>query len=128
MNYLRSIFFNFLVVFFVDRIGPGMNISYYENVPNIGADVLFSAVVGIINASVFPLLFILELQPTVLKIGIITFLISYGAFITIAIVPFGVRVETLTGVIVGGFIVWAMAFFTNYLEFDRDMKNFGSKK
>jgi uncharacterized membrane protein YvlD (DUF360 family) len=123
MNYLRSLFLNFLVVFFVDRMGPGMSIDSYEQVPNIGADILFSAILGFLNASVFPFFFILELKPTKLKIGIITFIISYAAFIVIAIIPFGVRVESATGVIVGGLIVWAMAFFTNSLEFDRDMKN-----
>jgi uncharacterized membrane protein YvlD (DUF360 family) len=123
MNYLRSLFLNFLVVFFVDRMGPGMSIDSYEQVPNIGADILFSAILGFLNASVFPFLFILELNPTKLKIGIITFIISYTAFIVIAIIPFGVRAESATGVIVGGLIVWAMAFFTNSLEFDRDMKN-----
>ncbi len=123
MNYLRSLFLNFLVVFFVDRMGPGMRIDYYEQVPNIGADILFSAIVGFLNASVFPFLFILELNPTKLKIGIITFIISYTAFVVIAIIPFGVRVESFIGIVVGGFIVWAMAFFTNSLEFDRDMKN-----
>jgi uncharacterized membrane protein YvlD (DUF360 family) len=104
-------------------MGPGMSIDSYEQVPNIGADILFSAILGFLNASVFPFLFILELKPTKLKIGIITFIISYAAFIVIAIIPFGVRVESATGVIVGGLIVWAMAFFTNSLEFDRDMKN-----
>ncbi len=123
MNYLRSLFLNFLVVFFVDRMGPGIRIDYYEQVPNIGADILFSLILGFLNASVFPFLFILELNPTKLKIGILTFIISYTAFIVIAIIPFGVRVESVTGVIIGGFIVWVMAFFTNSLEFDRDMKN-----
>jgi uncharacterized membrane protein YvlD (DUF360 family) len=104
-------------------MGPGMRIDYYEQVPNIGADILFSAIVGFLNASVFPFLFILELNPTKLKIGIITFIISYTAFVVIAIIPFGVRVESFIGIVVGGFIVWAMAFFTNSLEFDRDMKN-----
>ncbi len=123
MNYLRSLFLNFLVVFFVDRMGPGMKIAYYEHVPNIGADILFSAIVGFLNASVFPFLFILDLKPTKLKIGILTFIISFASFIVISIVPFGVRAETFTGVVVGGLIVWIAAFVCNVLEFNRDMKN-----
>lgn len=116
MTYLRSLFLNFLIVFFVDRMAPGIEIGFYEQVPNIGADLLFSGVVGFLNASVFPLLFVLELSPTKLKIGIITFCLSFAAFMIIAIVPFGVRVVNVSGVVIGGLVVWAVAFFTNYLE------------
>ncbi len=120
MNYLRSLLLNFLVVFFVDRIAPGVEISYYEQVPDIGADILFSALVGFLNASVFPFLAILELNPSNLKIGIGTFVISFGAFILIAVIPFGVSVINPLGVIFGGGFVWVVAFITNHLEFKQD--------
>ncbi len=120
MNYIRSLFLNFLVVFFVDRVVPGVEITNFEEVPNIGADILFSLIVGFLNASVFPFYAILELKLTPLKLGLINFIISYGAFITIAIIPFGVRVVSAWGVVIGGTIVCVTAFFTNYLEWQQD--------
>jgi uncharacterized membrane protein YvlD (DUF360 family) len=120
MNYIRSLFINFLIVFFVDRIAPGIEVATYEEVPNIGADILFSMVVGFLNASVFPFLMILELNPTHLKIAIMTFVISFASFTAIAIFPFGVRAVDAGGVFFGGFIVWAIAYFTNYLEMRTD--------
>lgn len=120
MTYLRSIFLNFLVVFFVNRMVPGIEIGLYDQVPNIGADLLFSGILGCLNASVFPFLFILELDVTRLRLAIFTFLITFSGFITIAVVPFGVRVVHIGGLILGGLIVWAMAFFTNYLEWHQD--------
>jgi uncharacterized membrane protein YvlD (DUF360 family) len=122
MNYFRSLLLNFLIVFFVDRVAPGVEISYYEQVPNIGADILFSAFVGFFNASVFPFLAILELNPTNLKLALITGVISFLAFILIAIFPFGVSVVNPLGVIVGGGAVWLVAYVTNHLEFKRDSK------
>jgi len=120
MNYIRSLFLNFLVVFFIDRAGPGVEILNYEDVPNIGADILFSAIVGFLNASVFPFFAILELKVTSFKLGLINFIISFGAFITIAIIPFGVRVVNIWGVLIGGTVVFATAFVTNYLEWQQD--------
>jgi len=120
MNYLRSFFLNFLTVFFIDRMAPGMKIAYYEQVPNIGADILFSLIVGLLNASVFFFLYILDLNPTKLKIGVLTFIISYASFIFIAIFSLGVRAESAVGVIVGGGIVWIVALITNVMEFNRD--------
>jgi uncharacterized membrane protein YvlD (DUF360 family) len=70
MNYIRSLFLNFLVVFFVDRVAPGVEISYFEQVPNVGADILFSVIVGFLNASVFPFFVILELELTILQLFI----------------------------------------------------------
>ncbi|MBU6447014.1 MAG: phage holin family protein, partial [Verrucomicrobia bacterium] len=90
MNYLRSLFLNFLIVFFIDRVSPGVEIQNYENVPNIGADIFFSLVVGFLNASVYFFFTLLELPITNLKLGITTFIISFGAFLIIALVPFGV--------------------------------------
>lgn len=122
MNYLRSLLFNFLMVFFVDRISPGVQISYYQEVPDIGDDILFSLIVGFLNASVFPFLAILELRPSNLKIAIGTFVISYGAFLLIQAIPFGIVVTSPIGVLFGGTLVWAAAFTTNHLEFKHDTK------
>ncbi|MBX7065671.1 MAG: phage holin family protein [Parachlamydiales bacterium] len=116
MNYLRSLFLNFLIVFFIDRVSPGVEIQNYENVPNIGADILFSLIVGFFNASVYFFFALMEMPISNLKIGIITFIISFSAFIIIAIVPFGVRVVNPWGVIIGGLVVWLVAFMTNHLE------------
>lgn len=122
MNYVRSLFLNFLVVFFVDRVAPGIEIAYYEQVPNIGADILFSLVVGFLNASIFFFLALLELDITRLRLAIFSFFISFGSFLVIAIFPFGVEVINAWGVIVGGGAVWAVAYFSNYLEWQHYQK------
>lgn len=116
MNYLRSFFLNFLIVFFIDRVAPGVEIQNFENVPNIGADILFSLVVGFLNASVFFFFALMEARITNFKLGLMNFIISFGAFILIAVVPFGVRVVSVWGVLIGGLVVWAVAFMTSHLE------------
>ncbi|HSX10910.1 MAG TPA: phage holin family protein [Chlamydiales bacterium] len=116
MNYLRSLFLNFLVVFFIDRVAPGVQVNNFENVPNIGDDLLFALVVGFLNASIFFFFAILDLSITNLRLAIAGFIVSFGAFIIIAIVPFGVHVLNAGGVIIGGVVVWGVSFLTNHLE------------
>ncbi len=116
MNYLRSLFLNFLVVFFMDRVSPGIEIEQFENLPNIGADLLFAMVIGFLNASIFFFLALLEAKITNFKLALISFIITFGGFIAIAIFPFGVRVVSPLGVIVGGGIVWIVACISNHLE------------
>jgi len=122
MNYLRSFFLNFLAVFFIVGVGPGIQVGEYSHVPNIGADILFSGVVGFLNASIFPFLFILEVNPTPLKMTILSFLISFIPFLLLANLSLGIHVTTV-GVIVGTLFVWAIGSFTNYLEWRQDIKS-----
>jgi uncharacterized membrane protein YvlD (DUF360 family) len=116
MSYLRSLFLNFLAVFFIDRVSPGIEITFFEQIPNIGADILFSLILGFLNASIFFFLALLELKITNLRMALISFIVTFGGFITIAIIPFGVRVVSPWGVIVGGGVVWLVAVISNHLE------------
>jgi len=121
MNYIRSLFLNFLIVFFIDRVVPGIQVASYEQVPNIGADILFALAVGFLNASVYPFFAILEISTTKLKLALFNFIISFVSFGAIALVPFGVQ-ATIGGVFLAGAIVWIVAFFTNYLDWQHDRK------
>ncbi len=122
MNYLRSFFLNFLIVFFVDRVSPGVEIANFEQVPNIGADILFSLILGFLNSSIFFFLALLELTISNLKMAVMSFIVSFGAFFIIAIVPFGVRVVSVWGIVFGGGLVWLVAVLTNYLEWKHYQK------
>jgi len=119
MTYFRSLFFNFLAVLVMARITPGLEISMYDKVPNIGGSLLFSLIVGFLNASIFPLLFLLEILPSKKKIAVLTGIISFVSFIIVLFVPFGVRAMSFVGVFLGGGVVWAVGFLTNYFEWHR---------
>jgi len=115
MTYLRSFFLNFLIVFFVARVMPGITIKFYEALPNIGADILFSLIVGFLNSIIVPVLVLMEVAITNFKIAIIGLVISFLSFIIIALVNFGITANIL-GVFLGGSLVWIFSYFTNYLE------------
>ncbi len=115
MNFFRSFLFNFLIVFFVDWISPGVEIVYFSGVKDIGSEFIFSLLVGFLNASICPILFGLQFKVTVFRLALLTFAVSYASFILIAYVPFGIRANVV-GVLIGGTLVWVMALITNYLE------------
>ena len=116
MTYLRSFVINFLFVFFIDRVTPGIEIVYFEQVPDVGADILFSVIVGFLNASVFPFLSLLELKISKMRLAILTFILSFGSFGVISVLSFGVSITAPAGFFVGGTLVWIVAYFSNYLE------------
>lgn len=122
MNYFRSLFFNFLAVMVMARMSPGLEISIYDKVPNFGGSLFFAFIVGLLNASVFPLLFIFSITPTKAKIAIPTGILSYVSFFFVYFMPVGVRALSFWGVLLGGSVTWAVAYITNYLEWHRGAK------
>lgn len=116
MTFLRSLFLNFLIVFFVDRVIPGIQIVNYEGVPDVINDVLFASVVAFLNASIYPAFYIAGVKATTLAMGICAFIISFGSFLLIYFVDVGVSAESFFGVILGTIIVGSMSLFTNILE------------
>lgn len=120
MTYLRSFVINLIIIFLINRIVPGVEVGTYQQVPNIGADLLFSAIVALLNASVFPVLASAELDPGPRTLAVVTFLISFAAYITIAIFPFGVQAVTPFGVILASTVTWVSGFLTNYFEWRQE--------
>lgn len=123
MTFLRSLFFNILAVFFVDRMIPGMEVGTFERLPNIGADFLFSFVVGILNALIFPILSVINIHPTFSRIAVVAFFLSFGSFIIIYFLHLGVMATNFEGVFIGGSIVWAVSVLTNIL-YQKSRSNF----
>jgi len=115
MTYLRSLFINFLIVFFVVKVIPGVILHSFEDAPNIGADILFSVIVGFLNSIIVPALVGLNVTISYLKIAIIGFVISFLSFIIIGIFNIGISANVM-GIIIGGLLVWIFSYFTNYLE------------
>ena len=122
MTFARSFVLNFLLVFFVNRIAPGVFIDLFEDVFNLGADLLFSVSVGFCNASIYPVLKMMHYKPSLQKIGVFAAIISFGAYGLAWIFPMGVVISNFIGFFFAGAAVSCISFFTNYLEMKRFSK------
>ncbi|NGX56005.1 MAG: hypothetical protein K1060chlam5_00239 [Candidatus Anoxychlamydiales bacterium] len=121
MTYLRSFFLNILIVFFVLRIMPGIQIEFFENVPNIGIDIFFSLILGFLNSIIAPFLIALETKITNFKIAVLSTVITFLSFLIIAIFKIGIDINFL-GFILSVIFVSLMSFFANYLELKHLLK------
>ena len=116
MTYFKSLFFNFLIVFFVNHILPGIEIDYYTKLPEIKGDLIFAASLGFLNSLIFPILRAFHTKPTHFKIGLISFIISFGAYSIVNILPLGIHISTAGAYVWAGVVVWAGSYLTNHLE------------
>ena len=122
MTYFKSLLFNFLCVFFVDHVIPGVEIAYYTKLPEIKGDLIFSFGLGFLNSLIFPILKYFNLKPSHFKIGFITFIVSFAAYSVVNVLPVGIRVTTAGAYIWASLVVWFGSYLTNHLEFRRYIK------
>ena len=122
MTYLRSLFLNFLIVFFINNVMPGIKITNFENVPNIGYDIMFAVIVGFLNASVFLVVILFEIKHVLQVIVSIAFLISFLSYGIIAYFDFGIKVTTFSAFFWSALIVFLVSVFSNHLEYKHIQK------
>jgi uncharacterized membrane protein YvlD (DUF360 family) len=117
MTYFKSLLLNFLTVFFVNHIIPGVEIAYYTKMPHIGGELIWAASLGFANSLIFPALRFFHPKPSHFKIGLISFIISFGSYSIVNLLPIGVKITRGEAFVWCGLIVWFISYLTNHLEF-----------
>jgi uncharacterized membrane protein YvlD (DUF360 family) len=116
MTYLKSLFFNFLAVFFASHILAGIEVSNPTKLPHVGADVLFALSLGLLNSLIVPVLKAVDRVPHVTKIALFSLAFAFGSYAVLKFFPIGIEVATINGYLIASFLVACASFLTNYLE------------
>jgi len=122
MTYLKSLLINFLTVFFANYLLPGIEMTRHTKLPHVEGALIFAAAVGLVNSLIVPFLSFLKIPPSHFKIGLTSFVISFGAYALVNLLPLGIKVESAKGFFWAAGVVWAVSFFTNYLAFRKHLK------
>ncbi|NGX56004.1 MAG: hypothetical protein K1060chlam5_00238 [Candidatus Anoxychlamydiales bacterium] len=122
MTYFKSLIINFLTVFFVNHVVPGVEIDYYSKLPEIGGELIFSFSIGFILSLIYPIIILFKIKPTHFKVGLASFLISFIAYSIVNLLPVGIKVTSASAYIWTSLIVWFMGYFTNHIELRRYVK------
>jgi uncharacterized membrane protein YvlD (DUF360 family) len=128
MSYFKSLLFNFLAVFFVNHVIPGIEIGYYSKLPEVKGDFIFSIAVGFLMSLVFPVLKALPIKPSHFKIGLITFFISFVAYSIVNVLPLDIQIVHKGAYIWCSLIVWFCGYLTNHLEYRAYLKELENKE
>ncbi|MBI5272836.1 MAG: phage holin family protein [Chlamydiia bacterium] len=125
MYYLKMLFFNFLIVFFANHILPGIDVANQTKLPHIGGDLIFAFVLGLLNSLIFLGLKILD-KVSVLRIGILSLVISFVSYAILKILPLGIHITNVKGYFLASILVAAGSFLTNFLEMKRTKSHHSS--
>jgi|GEM_PF-768641 uncharacterized membrane protein YvlD (DUF360 family) len=117
VQYLKSLFFNFLTIFFANNIFSGIEVTNQTKLPHIGGDLIFAGVLGFLNSLIFPILKMVDRRVSVLRIIIFSVILNFSAYAVLMLLSsIGIVVLSIKGYLIGSGVVSLGSFLTNYLE------------
>jgi len=117
MNYLKSLFFNFLIVFFANHLLPGIDVVVQKKLPHLGGDLIFAIGLGVLNSLIYPVLRFLNKRSMIsLQILLASFILNFSAYALLKVLPLGIHISSWDGYLVPAIAVSIVSFLTNFFE------------
>lgn len=116
MGYLKSLFFNFLVVFFANYILPGIAVMNQTKLPHLGGDLPFALALGLLNSLIYPILRLIHKHPSVTRIGMFALVLNFAAYALLKFLPLGIHIASVEGYLFASFFVAVGSFVVNFFE------------
>jgi len=116
MNYVKSLFFNFLIVFFANHVLPGIETVSQAKLPHLGSDLLFAFCLGFLNSLIYPLLKFTTKTARIPHIALAALVLNFVSYAILKLLPIGIHITSLQGYFLGVVVVSAGSFFLNFFE------------
>ena len=117
VQYLKSLFFNFLTVFFANHIFSGIEVTSQTKLPHIGGDLIFAGILGLLNSLIFPVLRMVDRRVSLLRILLFSVILNFSAYAILKLISsIGIKVLSIEGYMIASGVVSLGSFLTNYLE------------
>jgi hypothetical protein len=116
MGYLKSLFFNFILIFFANSLIPGVEILKPTKLPHIQGDLIFAFCLAFLLSLIFPFLKIFRIKPDASKIAIASFCISFVSYALINFLPLEIEIKSFMAYFWVACAVFFTGFITNFLE------------
>jgi uncharacterized membrane protein YvlD (DUF360 family) len=126
MNYLKSFFLNFLVVFFAVHVLNGVDVTTPTKLPHLGSDIPFALVLGLLNSLIEPVFAFAFRPATVFRLLLTAFALNFGIFALVKFISkIGIDISSVEGYLSVSAAVAVASFLTNYLEMKHRQKQSG---
>jgi len=116
MNYIKCLFFNFLLIFFANHVLPGIEVSHLTKIPHVQADLLFPLCLGLINSLIYPALRVFDRSLSWFHIAALALVINFVTYAILKLLPIGIEIVTLHGYLMVSIVVSVGSFILNYWE------------
>ncbi len=122
MTYLKSLFFNFLIVFFANHVLPGIEPGEHK-LPHVGPDLIFAAALGVANSLIYPILKVIPQGASLPKIIMVAIVMNLVAYALMKFAPLGIEVTGIESFFIAVGIVSLGSILTNFMELKHAQNN-----
>jgi hypothetical protein len=116
MNYLKSLFFNFLLVFFANHTLPGILVNDTTKLPHVGGDLLFSFSLGLLNSLISLFCKLVLRSATLLRLAAGAFVVNFVAYALLKFLPVGIQILSVEGYLLGATTVALGSFLLAWAD------------
>lgn len=120
MYYLKSLFLNFLAIFFANHIMPGILVLDQTKLPHLGGDLMFAAALGLLNSFIYPLLKLTCYSVTIVRIGLTALFLNFVVYGLLKLIPIGIEISSMQGYLIPAAVVTLVSILTNFSEMKRN--------
>lgn len=100
---------NAIALLFVAYVVPGFGVS------SLYTALIAALILGLVNALVRPLLFILTLPVTILTLGLFTFVLNALMILLVSTIVKGFTVDGFVPALLGAIVLWGISMMTNWI-------------
>lgn len=105
MNYAKILFYNFLIIFFVNHLFPGIDIVKPTKIPHFGADLPFAVAVGLLNTLIYPICKLIHHRVSILRVALVAAVLNFVIYAILKVAPIGIRVTSIEGYLLAAAVV-----------------------
>lgn len=124
MNYPKSLFYNFLTVYFVNHLLPGIDLLHPMRLPHMGSDLPFAIALGLLNSLIYPICKLVSSKTPIYRIALIAFILNFVVYALLKVLPIGIFVTSLEGYFLVSSVVTVVSIATNYFYMKRPHREY----
>jgi hypothetical protein len=122
IGYLKNLGLQFLLIFFVDYLTPGIDVIDQTKIPHIGGDLILSAGLGFLNSLISLVIKMLGRKMMLLRIAIISLALNFAIYALLKILPVGVFVTSVEGYLIAAGVVSLGSLLINFFHVRQNRK------
>jgi putative membrane protein len=100
---------NAIALLFVAYVVPGFGVA------SLYTALIAALILGLVNALVRPLLFVLTLPVTILTLGLFTFVLNALMILLVSTIVKGFTVDGFVPALFGAIVIWVISLVTNWV-------------
>jgi hypothetical protein len=116
MRFIKSLFFIFLFIFFVNYMFPGTEVTNRTKLPHLGADFPFAFILGFFNTLIYPTVQRFRRKSPVFQVFAMAIILNFAVYGSLHFLNLGITVASIRCYALVATVITVASIIANLLE------------